>query len=197
MYDGVFVMCCQTADGSPFLIKPSQYGGNYDYAIGVAIFEKGYPLIISLNDSPLLQWSSGSVYGGGYMTWYRQSAMFDFSGQSNTSSQVTHAECSGNTYAPGYCHNYSKIDPNGHGIKAGSWWLPSLGEWLIILANQTKINYALSKIKGADLIGGGCYFTSTEVSNDNVWWGDITGTIYQYNTKTRIGYARPVSYYLW
>lgn len=54
-------------------------------------------------------------------------------------------------------------------MTAGKWWLPSLGEMMMIYANMTKVNYALSLINGADQLQETWYWTSTESSATGAW----------------------------
>ena len=54
-------------------------------------------------------------------------------------------------------------------MTAGKWWLPSLGEMMMIYANMTKVNYALSLINGADQLQENWYWTSTEYSATGAW----------------------------
>ena len=61
------------------------------------------------------------------------------------------------------------MNANNQGLPAGSWWLPSLGELWLMLANFDKINYALSKITGATLLQRDAYWSSTEYSAGNAW----------------------------
>ena len=116
-----------------------------------------------------MHWSSAAVSGGGTTTSDRVTAMNDWNGKTNTAAQITHAECSSNAYAPGFCHQYSRVNANGKGLTAGKWWLPSLGEMMMIYANMTKINYALSLISGATPLQEIAYWTSTEYSAANAW----------------------------
>ena len=114
-------------------------------------------------------WSSAAVSGGGTTTSDRITAYSDWAGKANTTAQLTHAECQGASYAPGFCAAYSRTNANGYGLTAGKWWLPSLGEMFMIYANMTKINYALSLITGATLLAETAYWTSTEYSQAHAW----------------------------
>ena len=100
--------------------------------------------------------------------------MNDWNGKANTAATIkaSKADAITNTaqYAPGYCNLYSRANANGHGLTAGKWWLPSLGEMFMIYANMTKINYALSLITGATQIVEDWYWTSTEDSATFAWF---------------------------
>lgn len=100
--------------------------------------------------------------------------MNDWSGKANTAATIkaSRADAITNTaqYAPGYCNLYSRVNAKGEGLTAGKWWLPSLGEMMMIYANMTKINYALSLIAGATQLVETWYWTSTERSATGAWY---------------------------
>ena len=167
--DGIFIMYHRASDSYPLMVKPHKWtslqsGG--EVADGVAIVEGGKILIVAPTecDSSGLLWSSAAVSGGGTTTSDRVTAYSDWAGKANTTAQITHAECQGASYAPGFCAQYSH-----GGLAAGKWWLPSLGEMFMIYANMTKINYALGLITGATLLSENWYWTSTEYSSTYAW----------------------------
>ena len=168
MYDGVFIMYHDNSNNAPRMVKPHKWtslqnGGQI--ADGVVVVEGGKCLVVAPTESASkLTWSSAAVSGGGTTTTDRVTAINDWAGKANTTSQIGHAECSSSSYAPGFCNAYSRSNANGQGLTAGKWWLPSLGEMLMIYANMTKINYALSLINGATQLQEDAYWTSTENS---------------------------------
>ena len=182
--DGIFVMFHRNSDGFPLMVKPHKWTGyqaSGEIADGVVVVEGGHVLVVAPTESPTpLTWSSAEVSGGGTTTSDRVTAMNDWNGKANTASQVTHSEASGAGYAPGFCHAYRRVNANGVGLTAGKWWFPSLGEMMMIYANMTKINYALSLINGATKLVEGWYWTSTEVSAAGAWHLYLHG-----------GYTRP------
>ena len=99
--------------------------------------------------------------------------MNDWNGKANTAATIkaSKADAITNTaqYAPGYCNLYSRANANNKGLTAGKWWLPSLGEMIMIYANMTKINYALSLITGATQLVEDWYWTSTEGDATDAW----------------------------
>jgi len=171
--DGIFIMYHRKSDNYPLMVKPhkwasTQSGG--EVADGVVVVEGGKILVVAPTESATkLTWSSAAVSGGGTTTSDRVTAMNDWAGKANTTAQITHAEASGAGYAPGFCANYSRTNANGYGLTAGKWWLPSLGEMMMIYANMTKINYALSLINGATQLVEDAYWTSTEYSAAYAW----------------------------
>ena len=166
--DGIFIMYHRKSDDYPLMVKPHKWasiqsGG--EVADGVVVVEGGKILVVAPTESATkLTWSSAAVSGGGTTTSDRVTAMNDWNGKTNTAAQIAHAEASGAGYAPGFCANYSRANANGKGLTAGKWWLPSLGEMMMIYANMTKINYALSLINGATQLVEDWYWTSTESS---------------------------------
>ena len=169
--DGVFIMTHRKSDDYPIMYKPHKWTAQQsagEVADGVVIVEGGKILVVAPTDEAMT-WSSAAVSGGGTTTSDRVTAMNDWNGKTNTAAQITHAECSSNAYAPGYCANYSRVNANGKGLTAGKWWLPSLGEMMMIYANMTKINYALSLISGATPLQEAVYWASTEYSAANAW----------------------------
>ena len=164
--DGIFIMYHRKSDNYPLMVKPHKWtslqsGG--EIADGVVVVEGGKMLVVAPTETALT-WSSAAVSGGGTTTTDRLTAMNDWAGKANTTAQAAKTECSSASYAPGFCNQYSRTNANGYGLTAGKWWLPSLGEMLMIYANMTKINYALSLITGATQLQENWYWTSTEYS---------------------------------
>jgi hypothetical protein len=169
--DGVFIMYHRKSDDYPLMVKPHKWTAlqnSGEIADGVVIVEGGKILVVAPTQTAIT-WSSAAVSGGGTTTSDRVTAMNDWNGKTNTAAQITHTECSSNAYAPGFCHQYSRVNANGKGLTAGKWWLPSLGEMMMIYANMTKINYALSLISGAMPLQETSYWTSTEDSAPYAW----------------------------
>ena len=194
--DGVFIMFHRNSDNFPLMVKPEKwkrYQDSGEIAEGVMIVEGGRMLVVAPTETSLY-WSGATVSGGGKFTTDRQLALIDFEGKANTKQQITHAECSGENYASGYCALYSKVNANGKGLDAGKWWLPSMGEMMIIYANRDKINYALSFISGATQLAENWYWSSTEYSAANAWFLNLSYGNASYNTKaTGQSRVRPVS----
>lgn len=189
--DGVFIMYHRKSDDFPLMSRPNKWTSLQDsgeIADGVAIVEGGKILIVAPTEATTkLTWSSAAVSGGGTTTWDRVTALNDWNGKTNTQKQIAASTESAVTntasYAPGFCNLYSRSNANGKGLTAGKWWLPSLGEMMMIYANMTKVNYALSLISGATQLVEDAYWTSTEASAEYAWglylyYGYATG-----NTK--------------
>ncbi len=199
--DGVFIMTHRKSDNYPLMYKPHKWPSlqsSGEVADGVVVVEGGKVLVVAPTESTSkLNWSSAAVSGGGTTTTDRVTAMNDWNGKNNTTAQIAHSEASGNGYAPGFCAAYSRTNANGYGLTAGKWWLPSMGEMMMIYANMTKINYALSLINGATQLVEDAYWTSTEYSATNAWLLYLTNGSMNPNPKATYAYrVRPVSAFI-
>lgn len=199
--DGVFIMFHRNSDDYPLAVKPhkwASYQNSGEIAEGVMVVEGGKILVVAPTEATLY-WSSAAVSGGGTTTSDRLTALNDWNGKASTAAQITHAECNTSSYAPGFCAAYSRVNANGKGMTAGRWWLPSLGEMMMIYANMKKINYALSLISGATPLAETWYWTSTESSATNAWHLYLNdcyaGT--WYTKASGQGRVRPVSAFLY
>lgn len=198
--DGVFIMFHRNSDNYPLMVKPDKwasYQSSGEIAEGVVVVEGGKILVVAPTETSLY-WSSAAVSAGGKTTSDRLTALDDWTGKASTAAQITHAECSSASYAPGYCAQYSRVNANGKGLTAGRWWLPSLGELMMIYANMRKINYALSLIEGATQLGEMWYWSSTEYSATfawNLYLGD--GSAYSYAKAAYQCRVRAVSAFLY
>ena len=199
MNDGVFIMFHKKSDDYPRAVKPDKwasYQNSGEIAEGVMIVEGGKILVVAPTEATLY-WSSAAVSAGGKTTTDRETALNDWTGKTSTAAQITHNECKTESYAPGFCASYERVNANGKGLTAGRWWLPSLGELMMIYANMRKINYALSLINGATQLAEAWYWSSTECGAAYAWIlylsngyaSNITKAAYQYR-------VRPVSAFL-
>ena len=198
--DGIFIMFHRKSDDFPLMVKPhkwASYQSSGEIAEGVVVVEGGRMLVVAPTEASLY-WSSAAVSGGGTTTSDRVTAFNDWNGKANTAAQIQHAECSGESYAPGFCAKYSRVNANGQGLTAGKWWLPSMGELMCIYANMRKINYALSLIEGATQIAETWYWSSTEGSATSAWrlyFGDGHASSWFAKAGYQSG-VRPVSAFL-
>ena len=198
--EGVFIMFHRNSDNYPLMVKPDKwasYQSSGEIAEGVVVVEGGKILVVSPTETALT-WSSAAVSGGGVTTSDRITAMNDWAGKANTAAQITHAECNTASNAPGFCAAYSRVNANGKGLIAGRWWLPSMGELMMIYANMRKINYALSLIEGATQLTENWYWSSTECSATTAWYLTLyDGITYYYTKATNTCRVRPVSAFLY
>lgn len=198
--DGVFIMFHRNSDNYPLMVKPhkwASYQNSGEIAEGVVVVEGGKILVVAPTETSLY-WSSAAVSGGGKTTTDRLTALDDWTGKASTAAQIKHTECSSASYAPGYCAQYSRVNANGKGLTAERWWLPSLGELMMIYANMRKINYALSLIEGATQLAETWYWSSTECSATYAWFLHLSSGLANYTTKaTDQGRVRAVSAFLY
>ncbi len=200
IYDGVFIMFHRKSDNLPLAVKPDKwqsYQNSGEIADGVLVSEGGRNIVVAPTDANLY-WSSAAVSGGGTTTSDRLTALDDFEGKANTAAQITHTECQGENYAPGFCSLYSRTNVNGKGLTAGKWWLPSVGELMLMYSNMCKINHCLSLIAGATQLPETAYWSSTESSSTNAWYLYFSsGNLYRWNTKVSFQpRVRPVSAFI-
>lgn len=199
MNDGVFIMFHRKSDNYPLAVKPDKwasYQNSGEIAEGVMVVEGGKILVVAPTEATLY-WSSAAVSAGGKTTTDRETALNDWTGKTSTAAQITHSECNTESYAPGFCASYERVNANGQGLTAGKWWLPSLGELMMIYANMRKINYALSLINGATQLAETWYWSSTEYSATNAWGLNLGHG--NANTSAKAAYqnrVRPVSAFL-
>lgn len=200
MNDGVFIMFHRKSDNYSLAVKPDKwasYQNSGEIAEGVLVVVEGGKMLVVAPTEATLYWSSAVVSAGGKTTSDRLTALDDWAGKTSTAAQITHNECKTESYAPGFCASYSRTNANGKGLTAGRWWLPSLGELMMIYANMRKINYALSLINGATQLAETAYWSSTEYSATSAWFlglgdghaGSLAKATYQ-------GRVRPVSAFL-
>ena len=201
MEDGIFIMTHRKSDDFPIMYKPHLWTAQQnagEIADGVVVVEGGKVLVVAPTecDSAGLLWSSEAVSGGGVTTTNRETAYNDWAGKANTAAQITKPQCQGASYAPGFCAAYSRTNVNGKGLTAGKWWLPSLGEMMMIYANMTKINYALSLIEGATQLAATWYWTSTEYSAAGAWGLYLSNGMYGGAKASGKGRVRAVSAFI-
>ena len=175
--DNVFVMCHRKSDNFPVAYRPSEWTAQQnagEVATGVLIIDGGRQLVIAPTEAgTTMLWSSAAAgTGTSYYKTDRMTAQQDFDGKGNQQRimALSTVAADGDGYAPGFCAAYSRLNANGKGTPAGSWWLPSLGELYLIAANLKKINYALGKINGAKKLSTSTsYWSSTEYSSTYAW----------------------------
>ena len=199
MNDCVFIMFHRKSDNYPMAVKPdnwASYQNSGEIAEGVMVVEGGKILVVAPTEATRY-WSSAAVSAGGKTTTDRLTALDDWTGKTSTADQITHSECNTESYAPGFCASYERVNANGRGLTAGLWWLPSLGELMMIYANMRKINYALSLVHGATQLSETWYWSSTEYSGNNAWGMYLGGGTVSSNIKATNQFSvRPVSEFL-
>lgn len=196
--DNIFIVFHRKKDDYLLMVSPDKwesFQNSGEIAEGVGIINGDKNLVVALTETSLY-WSSASVFGGGKTTADRMTAIGDWTDKTNTKTQITHDECNGASYAPGFCSKYSCVNANGVGLTAGRWWLPSIAELVMIYANMYKINYALSLINGATQLHESPYWSSTEMNENFAWYfyfsdGGVLYGVSKY--ASRVG-VRPISH---
>ena len=204
--DDVFIMYHRKSDNFPLMVKPHKWTALQnagEIADGVVVVEGGKVLVVAPTeaDSAGILWSSAAVSGGATTTSDRVTAMNDWNGKANTASIISKSTSAAVTntaaYAPGFCNLYSRVNANGRGLTAGKWWLPSVGEIIMIYANITKINYCLSLITGATQLAERWYWTSTDHDITNEWRLDFINGYLSFEPKASFkARVRPVSAFI-
>lgn len=199
IYDDIMILYYSSSE--PRLARLSEWGAlqsNGQMAAGVVLFSGEKQLVIAPNGSPAIKWSSSNKTApGGVLSSDRRVAYVDWKGEDNTAAIIAASASdfitNTATYAPGYCNLYSRVTADGHGIGEGKWWLPSLGELILIYANRNKINYALSLIEGSEPIGTGYHWSSTQHSAIFAWIQFMASGYLANDSKGSSYRARPVS----
>ncbi len=207
LIDGVFIMYHRKVDNFPLMVKPHRWtalqnGGEVADGVVVVDGDKMWVVAPTEADSTGIFWSSAAVSGGATTTGDRLTAIDDLNGKANTAAIISKSTSAAVTntsaYAPGFCNLYSRANANGRGLLAGKWWLPSVGEMIMMMANMAKINYGLSFISGATPLLEKPYWTSTEGGASTAWRlglgdGTLAGWVTKADSK---GCVRPISAYI-
>jgi len=206
MMDGIFIMYHRKSDDYPLMVKPHKWTALQnagEIADGVVVVDGGKVLVVAPTEagSAGILWSSAAESVSVTTTSDRVTAMNDWNGKANTASIISKSTSAAVTntsaYAPGFCNLYSRVNANGRGLTAGKWWLPSVGEMMMIYANMTKINYCLSLITGATQLLENWYWTSTESGATFAWSLYLSFGYFAWYPKTSTkGRVRPVSTFI-
>ena len=198
--DNVFIMCHRPSDNSRAVCyRPSEWAAQEaagNVATGVLLIDGGRKLVIAPQEKTST-WSTCKLECGTKQE-DRLLAQELYNGKENCAKILTNTTLAaeGDASAVGWCNAYERINAGGKGLKAGAWWLPSLGELYLMFANYTKINYALSKISGATLLSKTTYWSCTENSAQIAWLLNFNNGNQNNNDKSSNQYrVRPVSAY--
>ena len=97
-------------------------------------------------------------------------ALCDFAGKTN-SQNIILAKPTESTAA----HKCAAYSTEGFG--AGSWFLPSCGQWGVAQLNRVKIDTSIRATIGSDPLKSGSYWTSTQYNSNDAWiFGWVNGT---------------------
>lgn len=202
MVDNIFIFYHRSSDSFPLMAKPDKWSSGDGTAEGVVVVEGGHVLVVATEEPEAgnLLWSSANVTSDTSIT-DRLEAINDWNGKTHTANVCAkHSESilvNTDDYAPGFCNRYSI-----NKMTAGRWWLPSVGEMMMIYANMRKINYALSIIESGGQtvtkLQETSYWTSTEYSASNAWYLHLLdGRLNDWGPKASgLLRVRPVSAFL-
>jgi uncharacterized membrane protein len=96
-------------------------------------------------------------------------ALCDFAGKTN-SQNIILAKPTESTAA----HKCAAYSTEGFG--AGSWFLPSCGQWGVAQLNRVKIEASINTTIGSDPVGSVSYWTSTQYNSNDAWiFGWVNG----------------------
>ena len=199
IFDGIFIMYHNTS-GTPLAVSPLSWSALQsagEIADGVLVVRGDKHLVISPTQTNLY-WSSSAVAVGA-LTSDRLTALNDWDGKTKTAAICANATLSadGASYAPGWCHAYSRSNSKGVGLTAGKWWLPSIVELAMIWSNKRGINAALAFITGATLLSESWYWSSTEASATDAWGLGLDSGYLNWNNKvSNTRYVRAVSAFI-
>ena len=219
LYDGCFIMCHNQSDGWPLAIPYASwtsYQNSGQEADGVLIVEGGHSLVVAPHEKSC-SWSSktGSLTRlVDYSSESRLSLLENASweGKNNTEKFCTEPsspfyEESNNastkdTYAPGYCYNYTPhVAHDGgekkKGLSAGKYWLPCVAELMMIYTHKYRINAGLALISGANQLSETWYWSSTEGNDEYAWYLALDDGYLDWGDKVNdSGKVRPVSSFI-
>lgn len=115
-------------------------------------------------------------------------ALCDFAGKTNSQSIIL-AKPTESTAA----HQSAAYSTEGFG--AGSWFLPSCGQWGVAQLSRVKIDTSISATIGSDPLSSGSYWTSTQYNSNDAWiFGWVNGTK-RGTTKSNLYTVRPFCTY--
>lgn len=212
-YAGVFIMYHRASDSVPCLCRTSEWTALQASGVeaeGVAIMDGGKILVVSTTESQN-KWCSQNISMGETATTSRGEAINDFNGKGNTSTIIKTSGFSvvgqklPNPFAAKFCYDYdatSSENDNGglQQLFVSRWWLPSVGELMLMMANFDKINYALSLIDGAAPLQANWYWSSTEYDAERAWFVQLSLSAANINhalKNANSAFIRPVTTFEW
>lgn len=218
LYDGCFIMFHRQSDGWPLAVPyanwPSYQNGGEE-ADGVLIVEGGHSLVVAPHEKSCY-WSSKTGTATdtvGYSSASRISLLDVWDGKERTAKicgdasspfyEESNDASTKDTYAPGYCYNYTPhVASDGgekkKGLSAGKYWLPCVAELMMIYTHKYRINAGLALINGANQLSETWYWSSTESSATDAWsltlnGGGLRDWYYKVSTSDKV---RPVSAFI-
>lgn len=136
---------------------------------------------IALQDVEPICWTNSSGLISNVVTETNKFlAMCDFAGKTNSQNIILTKPTE--STAAHKCAAYST-----EGFGAGSWYLPSMGQWSVAYLNRFKINASISAAGGSAISSAG-YWSSTQNDSSNAWtFGWANGSM---SATSKIGYYK-------
>ena len=136
---------------------------------------------IALQDVEPICWTNSSGLIDDITTETNESLAFcDFAGKTNSQNIILTKPTE--STAAHQCAAYST-----EGFGAGSWYLPSMGQWNVAYLNRFKINASISAAGGPAISSAG-YWSSTQNDSSNAWtFGWANGSM---SATSKIGYYK-------
>lgn len=136
---------------------------------------------IALQDVEPICWTNSSGLIDDVTTETNESLAFcDFAGKTNSQNIILTKPTE--STAAHKCAAYST-----EGFGAGSWYLPSMGQWSVAYLNRFKINASISAAGGSAISSAG-YWSSTQNDSSNAWtFGWANGSM---SATSKIGYYK-------
>ena len=136
---------------------------------------------IALQDVEPICWTNSNGLIDGVTTETNESLAFcDFAGKTNSQNIILTKPTE--STATHQCAAYST-----EGFGAGSWYLPSMGQWSVAYLNRFKINASISAAGGSAISSAG-YWSSTQNDSSNAWtFGWANGSM---SATSKVGYYK-------
>lgn len=217
LYDGCFIMYHKKGVGNPRAVPYADWTSlqnSGQEADGVLIVEGGHSLLIAPHEKSC-HWSSNEfeVTEGIYYSSANRIKLLDvWDGKERTAKicadasspfyEESNNDSTKNTYAPGYCYNYTPhVASDGGakiwGLSAGKYWLPCVAELMMIYTHKYRINAGLALINGANQLSETWYWSSTEYSDTYSWSLNFDDGMLEYSEKAYDSLkVRPVSAFI-
>ena len=143
---------------------------------------------IALQNVDVMSWTQTLGIISNVVTETNESlAMCDFAGKTNSQNIILTKPTE--STAAHQCAAYST-----EGFGAGSWFLPSCGQWNVARLNKTIINSSIG-IAGGAIIGSGIFWPSTQYNEQLAWSAYWSGSALSGYTKTNPCESRPFCTY--
>ena len=213
LYDGCFIMCHSQINGWPFAVPYADWTSlqnSGEEADGVLIVEGGHSLVVAPHEKSCY-WSSKTgtatdteiIYTSANRialldVWDGKERTYKICGRvASPFYEESNNASTKDTYAPGYCYNYTPHSDFSEGLSAGKYWLPCVAELMMIYTHKYRINAGLALINGANQLSETWYWSSTEARDVHAWSLGLSEGDLSWNNKIGTSFkVRPVSAFI-